>query len=97
MNFFLGVHIGNTYCLNLAVVLRQQEGSGLFLNQKSLLTLYHSFLTVIFDTVQCITNWCYSNKTLVNKLQQLCNKSIRMTFGLKRNSNVNDNMSKFEI
>ena len=39
----------------------------------------------------------YSNKTLVNKLQQLCNKFIRMTFGLKRNYNVNEIMSKYEI
>ena len=27
-------------------------------------------------------------KTLVNKLQQLCNKFIRITFGLKRNYNI---------
>ena len=66
-----------------------------FLNQKSLLTLYHSFFNSHLQ--YCITNWCYSNKTLVNKLQQLCNKFIRMTFGLKRNYNVNDIMSKYEI
>ena len=34
---------------------------------------------------------------LVNKLQQLCYKFTRTTFGLKRTSNVNDSMLKFEI
>ena len=66
-----------------------------FLNQKYLLTLYHSFFSSHLQ--YCITNWCYSNKTLVNKLQQLCNKFIRMTFGLRRNYNVTDIMSKSEI
>ena len=66
-----------------------------FLNQKSLLTLYHSFFNSHLQ--YCITNWCYSNKTLVNKLQQLCNKFIRVTFGLKRNYDVNDIMSKYKI
>ena len=66
-----------------------------FLNQKSLLTLYHSLFNSHLQ--YCIKNWCYSNKTLVNKLQQLCNKFIRMMFGLKRNYNINDIMSKSEI
>ena len=66
-----------------------------FLNQKSLLTLYHSLFNSYLQ--YCITNYCYSNKTLVNKLQQLCNKFIRTTFGLKRNYNINDIMSKSEI
>ena len=66
-----------------------------FLNQKSLLTLYHSLFKSRLQ--YCITNWCYTNKTLVNKLQQLCNKFIRMTFGLKRNYNINDIMSKSKI
>ena len=66
-----------------------------FVNQKSPLTLYHSFFNSHLQ--YCIINWCHSNKTLVNKLQQLCNKFTIMTFGLKRNYNVNDIISKFEI
>ena len=101
---FLGVYIDEylSWCPHMKYLLSKLCGClgatrriRSFLNQKSLLTLYHSFFNSHLQ--YCITNWCYSNKTLVNKLQQLCNKFIRMTFGLKRNYNVNDIMSKYEI
>ena len=101
---FLGVYIDEylSWCTHMKYLLSKLRSClgakrriKSFLNQKSLLTLYHSFFNSHLQ--YCITNWCYSNKTLVNKLQQLCNKFIRMTFGLKRNYNVNDIMSKYEI
>ena len=77
---FLGVYIDEylSWCPHMKYLLSKLRGClgatrriRSFLNQKSLLTLYHSFFNSHLQ--YCITNWCYSNKTFVNKLQQLCN------------------------
>ena len=101
---FLGVYIDEylSWCSHMKYLLSKFRSClgatrriRSFLNQKSLLTLYHSFFNSHLQ--HSITNWCYSNKNLVKKLQQLCNKFIRITFGLKRYYNVHDIMSKYEI
>ena len=74
---FLGVYIDEylSWCLHMKYLLSKLRSClggtrriKSFLNQKSLLTLYHSFFNSHLQ--YCITNWCYSNKTLNNRLQQ---------------------------
>ena len=53
-----------------------------YLNKDTMLTLYHSLL--MSNIRFCITNWCFGNKTIINQLQCICNKFIRMIFNLPR-------------
>ena len=52
----------------------------LYLNKDTLLTLYHSLL--ISHIRYCITNWRFENKTVINQLQCICDKFVRMIFKL---------------
>ena len=47
--------------------------------------------------VNCISNWCFGNSTLITKLQQICNKFLRMIFELPYCSNINDIMKQCNI
>ena len=66
-----------------------------FLNKKSLLALYYSLYNSHLQ--YCISNWCFQNKVLIYKLQKLCNRFIRLIFGLKRNSDVSCVMKEHNI
>ena len=47
-----------------------------FLTQETLLTLFHSL--ILSHIRYCITTWCYGHSVLLNKLQKICNKFIKM-------------------
>ena len=65
------------------------------LNEKTLLMLYHSlFMTHIR---YCISSWCFGNETLIDKLQRLCNKFIRIIFNLSHRENVSHTMSEHNL
>ena len=66
-----------------------------YINQKCLLTLYHSMM--VSHLQYCITTWCHGNKGLVTRLQKLCNSFIRMIFSLKRHENLQSVMIKNNI
>ena len=57
-----------------------------YLNKHSLLSIYHSL--VISRIRYCIINWNHGNSTILNQLQSICNKFIRLTLGISRNENV---------
>ena len=56
------------------------------LNKDSLLIIYHSLF--MSHTRYCINNWCFENSILNRKLQSICNRFIKMTFGIQNNSEV---------
>ena len=64
-------------------------------NKDSLLLLYHSLINSHLQ--YCISNWCFGNSTLITKLQQICNKFLRMIFELPYCSNINDIMKQCNI
>jgi len=41
--------------------------------------------------------WCFRNKSLIKKLQILCNKFIRIIFNLRRSQSVNHIMIKYGL
>ena len=47
-----------------------------YLNKESLLTLFHSL--ILSHTRYCITTWCFGHNILLNKLQKICNKFMKM-------------------
>ena len=63
-----------------------------YLNKDTMLTLYHSLL--MSNVRFCITNWCFGNKTIINQLQCICNKFIRMIFNLPRFESTQSVMAK---
>ena len=50
-----------------------------FLNKNALLVIYSLMLSHIR---YCITNWFHGNLAIVSQLQNICNKFIRLSFGL---------------
>ena len=52
-----------------------------YLSREALLLLYHTLIESHLR--HCMVNWCFGNKTLVMKLQAICNKFIRLIFNLK--------------
>ena len=64
-------------------------------NKDSLLLLYHSLINSHLQ--YCISNWCFGNSTLITKLQQICNKFLRMVFELPYCSNINGAMKQCNI
>ena len=101
---FLGVHIDEhlTWSVHTKHVLNKLR-SGLaaarrvkpFLNQGTLITLYHSLMGSHLQ--YCISSWYYGNTTITNKLQKLCDKFIRLACGRNRNSDITDIRQKYEI
>ena len=57
-----------------------------YLNKNSLLSIYHSL--VISHIRHCIINWNHGNSTIINQLQGICNKFIRLTLGISRDEDV---------
>ena len=57
-----------------------------YLNKHSLLSIHHSL--VISRIRYCIINWNHSNSTILNQLQGICDKFIRLTLELSRNEEV---------
>ena len=47
-----------------------------YLNKELLLTLFHSLIHIRY----CITTWCFGHNVLLNKLQKICNKFMKMIF-----------------
>ena len=66
-----------------------------FLNQKSLLILYHCL--IVSRVMYCISVWCHRNKTIINKLQRTLNKFIRLTFSVDSRGSVSEIMKKFNL
>ena len=101
---FFGVHIDEhlTWSVHAKHVLNKLR-SGLaavrrvkpFLNQGTLITLYHSFMGSHLQYY--ISRWCYGNKTTTNKLQIFCDKFIRLACGRNRNSDITDIRQTYEI
>ena len=67
----------------------------LFLNQGTLVILYHSLMGSHLQN--CISSWCYGNATITNKLQKICDKFIKLACGRNRNSDITDNRQRYEI
>ena len=61
-----------------------------FLNKKAMLALYHS--SILSYVRYCVVNWCSGTETIVSQLQRICNKFIRIIFGLNRRLSVKDVM-----
>ena len=57
-----------------------------YLSFKAMLSLYHSLL--LSHVRYCISNWWFGNETRIQQLQRICNKFIRLVFGLKRRESV---------
>ena len=57
-----------------------------YLSSKAMLSLYHAVL--LSHVCYCISNWCFGNENRIHQLQRICNKFIRLIFGLKRRENV---------
>ena len=57
-----------------------------YLSKHSLLSMFHSL--VISRIRYCIINWNHGNSTILNQLQGISNKFIRLTLGLSRNEDV---------
>ena len=57
-----------------------------YLSSKAMLSLYHSLL--LNHVRYCISNWCFDNETIIHQLQRICNKLIKLVFGLKRRESV---------
>ena len=57
-----------------------------FLNKKAMLTSHHSL--ILSHVRYCVGNWCFGNETIVGQLRRICNKFIRIIFGLNRRSSV---------
>ena len=101
---FLGVHIDEhlTWSVHAKHVLNKLR-SGLaaarrvkpFLNQGTLITLYHSLMGSHLQYY--ISSWYFGNTTITNKLQKLCDKFIRLACGRNRNSDITDIRQKYEI
>ena len=64
-------------------------------NKDSLLLLYHSLINSHLQ--YCISNGCFGNSTPITKLQQICNKFLRMVFELPYCSNINNIMKQCNI
>ena len=58
----------------------------LYLNQESLLILYHTMIKS--HILYCNTVWCHDNKTIVQKLQRSVNNFIRIIFNLNPRDSV---------
>ena len=65
------------------------------LNEKKLLMLYH-FLIISHIRI-AYENWCFGNKTLIDKLQRLCNKFIKIIFNLSHKENFSRTMSEHNL
>ena len=101
---FLGVKIQETlswklHMLDLIRKLRAGYGTAVkikpYLSREELLLLYH---TLIESHLRyCMVNWWFGNKTLVMKLQAICNKFIRLIFNLRRTHNVKHIMIKYNL
>ena len=101
---FLGVKIQETlswklHMLDLIRKLRAGYGTAVrikpYLSREALLLLYH---TLIGSHLRyCMVNWCFGNKTLVMRLQAICNKFIRLIFNLRRTHNVKHIMIKYNL
>ena len=57
--------------------------------------LYHSLF--MSHIRYCILSWYFENKTLIDKLQRLCNKFIRIIFNLFHRKNVSHSMSEHNL
>ena len=57
--------------------------------------LYHSlFMSRIR---YCISSWCFGNETLINKLQRLCKKFIKIIFNLFLRENASRTMPEHNL
>ena len=57
--------------------------------------LYHSLF--MSHIRYCTSSWCFGNEILIDKLQRLCNKFIRIIFNLSHRENVNCTMSEHNL
>ena len=57
-----------------------------FLNKNALLVIYHSLM--LSHIRYYITNWFHGNLAIVSQLQNICNKFIRLSFGLASEDDI---------
>ena len=63
--------------------------------KKTLPMLYHSLF--MSHIRYCRSSWCFGNETLIDKLQTVCVKFIRIIFNLSQRKNVSRTMSKHNL
>ena len=68
-----------------------------YLSFKAMLCLYHSLLLSHVRYCRPITNWCFGNETRIHQLQRICNKFIRLVFGLKKRDIVKNVMKQIGL
>ena len=56
--------------------------------------LYHSLFK---SHIRCISSWCFGNETLIDKLQRLCNKFIKIIFNLFLRENASRTMPEYNL
>ena len=68
---------------------------GPYLSKNALLIIYHSL--IMSQIRYCITNWCFRNITWTKKLQKICNKFLKLTFGIYYKDDITPTMHKKKI
>ena len=66
-----------------------------YLSSKAMLRLYHSLL--LSHVRYCTTNWCLGNETRIHQLLRICNKFIRLVFGIKKRDSVKNLMKQYGL
>ena len=101
---FLGVFIHNNFSWSLHIkylISKLRSCYGVvckiksLVNKDLLLLLYYSLNNSYLQ--YCVSNWCFGNSTPITKLQQICNKFLRMVFELPYCSNINGIMKQCNI
>ena len=75
------------------------------LSKNALLIIYHSL--IMSQIRYCITNWSFGNVTWIKKLQKICSRFLKLTFGIYYKNDItptmhenkffsNENLYKFE-
>ena len=60
------------------------------LSKNALLIIYDSL--IMSQIRYCITNWCFGNITWIKKLQNICNKFLKLTFGIYYKDDITPTM-----
>ena len=60
------------------------------LSKRALLIIYHSL--IMSQIRYRITNWCVGNVTWIKKLQKICNKFLKLTFGIYYKDDITPTM-----
>ena len=98
---FLGVLIDENLSWKIHIdIMKQKMRAALdavmrirvYSSSEAMLCLYH--LLLLSHVCYCTTNWCFGNETRIHQLQSICNKFIRLVFGLKKRDSVKNVMKQ---